>query len=106
MGMPPEGDMPEGEMGAEGEMPMGDAAAEDSNLAEMAPNENIRRNLKNLINEQSKSVSAIDLINRLSSSSSEKNEIKNVIAPLSNKNFLINEELDTMSRQLEKTLRE
>ena len=106
MGMPPEGDMPEGEMGAEGEMPMGDAAAEDSNLAGMAPNENIRRNLKNLINEQSRSVGAIDLINRLSSNKRETNEVKNVIAPLTNKNFLINEELNSMSKQLEKTLHE
>jgi hypothetical protein len=107
MGAGPEGELPpDGAMGSEAEMPMDDAAAEDSNLAGMAPNENIRRNLKNLINEQTRSVGAIDIINRLSSGNHESNEITNVIAPLSNKNFLINEELNAMSKELEKTLKE
>lgn len=102
MGAPEEDEL----NGAEGEMPMGDAANEDNNLAGMAPNENIRRSLKNLINEQNRSLGTIDIINRLTSTMTESKKVSNAIAPLSDKNFLINEELQTMSKELEKTLHE
>lgn len=96
-----EGDMGEtSEMGAEGDMSMGAAANEENALAGMTPNENIRRSLKNLITENNKKVTSELIIDKLTRAKDGKSDIVNAFAPLSNKNFIVNEELNNISKQL------
>lgn len=92
------GGMPE--MGAEGDMSMGAAANEENALAGMTPNENIRRSLKNLITENNKRVTSELIIDKLTRAKDSKSDIVNAFAPLSNKNFIVNEELNNISKQL------
>lgn len=105
MEMPPEGDMDamggtENEMGVEGDMPMDAAANEENALAGMTPNENLRRSLKNLLNENNGKSTSELIIDRLTQVKNNKSEVINAFAPLSNKNFIVNEELNNISKQL------
>lgn len=101
----PEGGMDEmgdteNEMGAEGDMSMGAAADEENALAGMSPNENLRRSLKNLITENQKRSASEAIIDKLTEVKDSKADVINAFAPLSNKNFIVNEELNNISKQL------
>lgn len=103
------GDMPPEEMGAEGEMDMGAAAGEDvgappSGGENMGEN-SIRRMMKNMITEQKEHQKKIinarrSVYEAITEKFGEKKPANVESIPIFKKNFLINEELDSMSKQL------
>ena len=103
------GDMPPEEMGAEGEMDMGAAAGEDvgappSGGENMGEN-SIRRMMKNMITEQKEHQKKIinarrSVYEAITEKFGEKKPENVESIPIFKKNFLINEELDSMSKQL------
>lgn len=106
-----EGEMPEEDMGAEGEMDMGAAAGEDVGAPPSpeggAMGENsIRRMMKNMITEQKTRRSKLikerkSVFDRITERHTEKKPMDVESIPIFQKNFLVNEELDSMSRQLD-----
>lgn len=112
--VPPDTMGDEAQMGEEGEMSMADAAAEDTagdvGAAPPMPNESLSRLLKNVINEQheaqkylmegGKQYSKMLKEQRTKDQTKEENIIETI--PLYNKNFFINEELDSISKELDK----
>lgn len=103
------GDMPPEEMGTEGEMDMGAAAGEDvgappSGGENMGEN-SIRRMMKNMITEQKEHQKKIinarrSVYEAITEKFGEKKPANVESIPIFKKNFLINEELDSMSKQL------
>ena len=106
-----EGEMPEEDMGAEGEMDMGAAAGEDVGAPPSpeggAMGENsIRRMMKNMITEQKTHQSKLikerkSVFDLITEKHTEKKPMDVESIPIFQKNFLVNEELDSMSRQLD-----
>ena len=102
--------MPEEEAGAEGEMDMGAAAGEDVGAPPAeggAMGENsIRRMMKNMITEQKTHQKRLirdgkSAFQTITEKHSEKRPIDVETIPIFQKNFLVNEELNSMSKQLE-----
>lgn len=115
-----EGDM-DMDMGAEGDMDMGAAAAEEGAGAPPAEGggglgeSSISRMMKNMITEEKKRRKAVKepkfssnafiaLTEKFSKEKKEEDVVENT--PIYQKNFLINEELNTMSQQLSKVIKE
>ena len=111
--VPPDAMGDEAAMGEEGEMSMADAAMEDTAGdvgAGPTPNESLSRLLKNAINEHHKTQKILmeggKQYSEMLKEQRTKDQIKeeNIIEtiPLYNKNFFINEELDSISKELDK----
>ena len=109
-------EMPEEEMGAEGEMDMGAAAGEDVGAPPSteggAMGENsIRRMMKNMITEQKTHQRKLlnarkSVYEAVTEKYGEKKPVDVETIPLFQKNFLVNEELDSMSKQLDEYITE
>lgn len=107
------GDMPT-EMGAEGEMDMGEAAAEDVGAppegGTMGEN-SIRRMMKNMITEQKNHQKKLvntrkSIYEAVTDKFGEKKPVDVETIPIFQKNFFINEELNSVSKQLDEYLKD